>query len=97
MDTENFACNDINPLDILVTMQGKNSESLIPKGMKIKNYQYSNKRNGIINALRRLNNKQKFSQKAIYHAILYSDQILHNNTDVKIDLTAICCLLLAGK
>jgi len=73
-----------------------NSNSIIQKGHKIINNSYINKRNGIINSLRRLTFKLKFTQKAFYQALYFTDLILSQNTEVKIDLTAICCLLIAG-
>ena len=95
-DNDSFTCSEINPLEIFEVMKNKNSVSIIKKNHKINNSLYYSKRNGMINSLRRLCAKLKFSQKAFYHSIYYSDLILHENAEVKIDLTGIACLLIAG-
>ena len=97
LSTDNFKV-DLCPLEIFEDMKKTNAINniLLHRGKKTINSYYLIKRQITYAGLKRLTSKLKFTNKAFHMALYYTDLILLYNSDLKNDLTAICCLLLAG-
>ncbi len=96
LNSDNYRL-ELNPLDTFDCMLKRNKNPLLQKDEKISNSVYNHKRRSLINSIMRLNNKLDYSNKVHYLAIYYADLILLHNHDIKLDLTLLCCLLIASK